>query len=214
LKNRIIVIPNGIDILKYDEIKNSVKNENSPVDGQYILTVARFYPRKNIPFLIKVFKKVTLKYPMIKLVLAGDGFEFDLCRKLVQKLGLNDRVVFTGFIDDRKLIIRYYRHCHIFCHPSHQETFGNVVLEAMAAEKPIIGIKKCAVPELITHEKTGLLAEPHNEMSLEKAFLRILEDEPLGKTLAHNARQEVETKFTTELMCKKYTKVIGSLRGI
>jgi glycosyltransferase involved in cell wall biosynthesis len=208
IDHKIVVIPNGIDLKTWDSV---VEKENqNPCDYPYILSVANFYPRKRIPLLIRAFRKVAIRDSDIKLILVGDGIEFERCRDLVGSLGLEDRVIFTGLIRDRQKIVAYFKHCHIFCHTSHQETFGNVLLEAMASSKPVVAINACAIPEIITADKTGLLVPPDDENALSEAMKKLSGDNSLCENLGRNAREAV-TGFSIERMQGEYAGVFKRL---
>jgi glycosyltransferase involved in cell wall biosynthesis len=170
--------------------------------------VAQFYPRKKIPLLIRAFSGVVREFSGIKLVLAGDGFEMNRCRTLSQKLHVENNIIFTGLIQDRNRIASLFKHCLVFCHSSHQEAFGNVIIEAMASTKPVVAINASAVPEIIRHNENGILVPPDDEHQLRNALIELIKNPGLRDSLAVNARKTAE-QYSIHTMINDYIRVFN-----
>jgi rhamnosyl/mannosyltransferase len=130
-------------------------------------------------------------------------------------LGVEDRVYFHGYIDDKKLR-EYYRSADLFVLPSVEssEAFGIVQLEAMAHGLPVINTDlPTGVPWVSRDRKTGLTVPPRDADALASAIQELLVDDELRESLGRNARQRVETKFTEARMLSQtldvYAEVIG-----
>jgi len=156
---------------KIDEIPNPVypsaliatpgeENKN----GKFtLLTVGRLCTQKNYVSLIKAFSRLLVKFPKWELVIIGDGGDKALLSGLVDKLQINEKVIFVPATNE---IFTYYSQSHIFCLPSQWEGFPNSLAEALAHGLPAVGFEKCAgVSDLITHKKNGLLAEGNGNVN-------------------------------------------------
>jgi len=117
--------------------------------GIRLLTVCRFYPRKNLPLLFRSLA-ILRRRGRYELRIVGDGPNDREWRALSVKLGLQDCVTFLGDVS-REQLAAEYAHADIFCFPSLQEGFGIVLLEAMAAGKPIAANDASAIPEVVPH---------------------------------------------------------------
>jgi len=133
-KREIHIIPNGIKLSRFSSnFSSSISKE----DTKNILFVGRLHPVKGLPFLIKAIKEVREKIPDIKLFLVGNGEDKKMLSDLTKDLGINDCVVFMGTIPHDK-ISAIMNQSDIFVLPSLSESFGLVLLEAMACGLPIV----------------------------------------------------------------------------
>jgi glycosyltransferase involved in cell wall biosynthesis len=193
IKAKIRVVPPGIDIKKFEY--NFSKNK-------YVLFVGRLGPEKNVSSLIRSFKFVSKG----KLLIIGGGKMEKELKKLVISEKLNKRVKFFGWIKNQKKI---YSNASVFVLPSKYESFGHVLLEAMACGLPCIAFKpdgkkiNTASEEIIDNGKTGFLVKNEKEMA-EKINL-LLSDEKLRKMMSKNSRKEAE-KYSWEECAKKILK--------
>src|SRR3989344_1138092 len=164
LSKNIQVIPNGIDIKKFENIK--VKKAPYPK----ILWVGRFDKVKRVEDLIKAIENVIEKIPNAKLTLVGYGYEEEKLKKLTKKLKLEGHVIFAGKkIDDD--LIREYKSSHLFILPSASEGQPITLLEAMACGLPIIATKTGGIPEIIKDNVNGLLVPPNGDNDLANAII-------------------------------------------
>ena len=150
---------NGIDDLF---IKHETKT--SRIDKSYkktinLLFVGRLVPYKGADILIEAISNLNLSIQeIIKLTIVGDGPEHKALKNQVRKLSLNDKVNFTGWVEQQETV-SYYRDSDIFCFPSVREFGGAVVLEAMANGLPCIVINNGGIAEYVT-EETGFKIDP------------------------------------------------------
>jgi glycosyltransferase involved in cell wall biosynthesis len=148
----------------------------------YVLYVGNFNPHKNIPRLIRAFGRLPGHVrSRHSLVLAGGYGEGrpELAR-LADSLGLTDRVIFSGRIDDADLPA-LYSDAAVYVTPSLEEGFGATVLEAMACAAPVITSKRAALPEVVGD--AGLLFNPEQEEELASVLSRVLSDSALADDL-------------------------------
>lgn len=137
--NRVVVISNGINLADYKRNKtkrNRIRDSLHIKPDEYVIGhVGRFSLYKNHKFLIEVFNMVLKQIPDSRLLLIGDGELRDEIESMVERLGIKDRIIFTGNIDN---VADYYQAMDIFLFPSIFEGFGYVALEAQATGIPCI----------------------------------------------------------------------------
>jgi glycosyltransferase involved in cell wall biosynthesis len=148
----------------------------------YVLSVCRAYPHKNLPGLLRAFRRLRdMGQKEVQLVLAGDrsGWGRGLDR-LTGELGLADAVVFTGYVSDRD-VNALYTAAAVFAFPSLAEGFGLPVLEAMACGTPVVASRFTAGPEVAG--PAGLIADPSDPEEFARALARVLGDARLREDL-------------------------------
>lgn len=131
-RDKISVIPNGVDLKKFCECSEKVPLEGDPA----ILYLGNLTRIKGIDVLFQAIAKLKSELPSIKLHLVGSGF-VNYFQLLVRKNGIEKSVVFHGRVSDF-MVPRYYRSADICVFPSRYEPFGIVILEAMASGTPIV----------------------------------------------------------------------------
>ena len=166
-----------------------------------VLSVCRFYPRKQLPLLVEAARQL----PDVEVRIVGNGPE---ARRLHR---LGPHITWLGDATPEQLAQEYNR-CHVFCLPSVQEGFGIVFLEAMAASKPIVAARAAAVPEVVRDGIDGLLVEPGDSSALAAALVRLRDDAALRANLSANAAVRVE-EFRRERVCRVFLEQITRVRG-
>jgi L-malate glycosyltransferase len=176
-------------------------------NDKVIIHVSNFRKVKRVPDVVRAFSLVRKHLPA-KLLLVGDGPEMTVVSRLVKELGLSDDVRFLGkqdkldelySISDVKLLL------------SEKESFGLVLLEAMACGVPCIGTTIGGIPEVIEDGKTGFLCELGNVEEAANKTLRILTDEHLHTYMANQAIQTVYQKFYSGQIVQQYEDIYFSL---
>ncbi|CAN5687465.1 glycosyltransferase family 4 protein [soil metagenome] len=183
------VIPNGIDIDRYSQ---EVEPFPWHSDGHpHILFVGRFNEaRKGFKYLLRAMPMIQQQFPGTRLTVVGPGdrskFQDLISRYLIRG------VDFVGEVSKDDLP-RYYASCDIFCAPSiHGESFGIVLLEAMATFKPVVASQIPGYAGVISHEKDGLLVEPRDSTAIALAVVRLLSDTSLRQSLSLSGRRTAE----------------------
>ena len=201
---KVRVVPLGTDLQRFDPAHFNQPEARSffglPHDKKIIGVLGRLDPGKGQEVLLRAIPEVAKHNPDVLLVIAGDetagepGYKAYL-EKLSREIGVDRHVKFLPFTDD---VPRLMAALDIFVLPSFSETFGLVVIEAMAMEKPVIATNAGGLPEIITDGKTGLLIEPRNVETVANAIEKILEDEKLRTSLAHAAREDALRRFSMD----------------
>lgn len=175
------IIPNGIDPQHFS---NQVAPLEKYRDGKLnILFVGRLEKRKGFKYLLGAYEQVKREFLQSRLIVVGP--QDRLSRKyqeLVAKRELKD-VVFAGYVSYDELP-RYYGSADVFCSPATgKESFGMVLLEAMAAGKPTIASDIEGYASLVSHGVDGLLVKPEDEQALASTLLQLLRDRSLRERM-------------------------------
>lgn len=145
------------------------------INGPYVLFIGTLEPRKNVPRLIQAFARLAQQFPDERLVIVGmKGWHYDEIFTLTSELGLNDKVRFTGFVDeaDKPAILRG---SDIFIYPSLYEGFGIPVLEALSCGVPTITSDRSSMPEIAGDG--ALIVDPTDVEQIYQAMRLLLSDE-------------------------------------
>lgn len=198
----------GIDTSNYSpELRNSAVHEKYGIDPSKLLLlyVGRLAPEKDIDILLSSYRILPQDVKnQVHLILVGDG-------PLMGKLNAIEYpdITCTGFLRGRELS-EMYASCDLFVFPSSTETFGNVVLEAMASGLPVVGVKAGGVKELIAHMKNGVLCEPRSVESFLEGINIMVRHNQLRMQMAHHARLyalERDWKSIFDMLMESYHTV-------
>jgi phosphatidylinositol alpha-mannosyltransferase len=182
-----------------------------------VLFVGRLDKRKGLKYLIKVYAQVKKAVPEARLLVVGaydkeDKAEFVL---YARKHRLRD-VRFIGHVPEEDLP-RYYRTCHVFCAPSTGfESFGIILLEAMAAGKPIVASDIAGYRGVLEDGKEGLLIPPEDERRLADALICLLKEPALRERMGHQG-QDKATDYSWQKVAQQileyYQELLERKRG-
>jgi phosphatidylinositol alpha-mannosyltransferase len=158
-------------------------------DGKLnILFVGRLEKRKGLSYLLDAFERIKEEMPDSRLIIVGPGTRLRRrYEKRVAKHGLKD-VVFVGFASYEELP-RYYQSADIFCAPATgSESFGIVLLEAMALSKPVVASNIEGYAGVVSDGVDGMLVPPKDSQSLARALTTLLNDESLRQKMGEQGR--------------------------
>ena len=208
-KKKVVKIYSGIDLKKFrppdEDDKNKVRNKwNIGENDAVIGFVSKLWDGKGHSTLIRAFKEVKKDVSEARLVIVGEGYlEYEL-RDLVDRLGIADSVVFTGFQYNVPEIISCF---DIAVLPSFFEGMGRVLLEAMAMEKPVIASRVGGIPDLVKDGINGLLITPGNIKELANSMKKLLYDKSLAADMGKQGLKSVTNSFSSEVMLKSISDV-------
>lgn len=203
------VIPNGIDL---EHFNPDIKPFEKYLDGKLnILFVGRLEKRKGVKYLIKAYNIVKEKYPDSRLIIIGPGRRFRRkYENMVNRKKLED-VVFLGNVPYEDLP-RYYKTADIFCAPAVSgESFGIVLLEAMAVGTPIVATNIDGYASVLTDGKEGLLVPPRNSRKLADALCRAMADKNLRFEMGARGiltSHEYDWKKVSQRVYEYYLKIL------
>jgi len=214
--DKIITIYNGLNVdnlkfLSEEEAKIfieskipafSAKLADSAGKKHSILigTVANLYRNKGLEYLILAAKKLKNKGLDWQFVIIGEGPERSKIENLIKKNNLENNMFLTGFISDAFECLKAF---NLFVLSSVKEGQPWTILEAMAAQMPIVATNIAGIPEMIENEKSGLLVEPADADALANAIEKMLTHPSLAHECAANAFEMVKTKFDLKEMLRK-----------
>jgi N-acetyl-alpha-D-glucosaminyl L-malate synthase BshA len=190
IEKDIKVVYNFIDGAKYDRAhQTECKRVGLASPEEKILThVSNFRPVKRTDDVIKIFNEIQKEVPS-KLLMVGDGPERLKAENLVNKFGLEDKVLFMGNSTEVEKILCY---SDVFLLPSETESFGLAALEAMAAGTAIISTNTGGLPEVNIHGETGYLSNLGDVDDMAKNAIKILKDEAILGQFKENAREHIK----------------------
>jgi phosphatidyl-myo-inositol alpha-mannosyltransferase len=182
------IIPNGTDFKRFSTPLPPIEKLR---DGKLnILFVGRAEKRKGLNFLLEAYPLIKREIPQSRLVIVGPETK-QKYEHIVKKLSLAD-VLFTGYVPNEALPA-YYQTCDVFCSPATGgESFGIVLLEAMAASKAIVASSIDGYASLINNGVEGLMVPPKDVVALANTIITLLKDEPKRHEMGIHGRQKAE----------------------
>lgn len=209
VKNKIAVMPSGIDIKKYNqsfssaELEKFKKQLGIAVSSKVLLYVGRITPEKNIDFLIKVVKKIVKIRKDVVLIMVGDGILLNSRKRLTRKLKLNQNIIWTGLQPYEKLPL-FYGIADLFLFPSRTDTQALVLYEALASGLPVVAIDSLASKAIIHNGKNGFIV-PENIFQFARIIMSNLS---FKKKKLINLKKEYSSGQTTYKTYELYQQVI------
>lgn len=165
---------------------NKIKNNKI-----WIGTIANLYKNKGLNYLIEAIPKI--KKFHLNLIIIGEGEERKNLENLIKEYRLEDSIYLIGEIEKASKFLKAF---DIFVLPSIKEGQPWVILEAMAAQIPIVAANIAGIPEMIEHEKSGLLVEPADAEILAQAIEKILTHPSLAQEMTDKALKDLKAKFS------------------
>lgn len=192
-EQEITVIPNGVVPEQYTMLPDNLRVQVDDMEA-VIFFIGRLVPEKGVYQLIQAMPAVIRAVPNARLYIGGRGPQQEILETLIAKLGIKDRIVFTGFLkpNHRNYL---YQQASVAVFPSIYEPFGIVALEAMATETPVIAGDTGGLAEIIKHEYNGLKVRPGDVEELSEAIIRVLKDRELSRALVQNAARELKEMY-------------------
>ncbi len=212
--------PSGIEVIpgapdpRFRPTTQSVRSDEALVSAglvprdRYLIYVGGLSPHKNLPRLLIAFSRLLDKN--LKLLIVGDfrdvfHTELPTIMSVVQRLGIIDRVIFSGFVPDEDLLYLYGRALALV-QPSLLEGFGLPTIEAMACGTPVIASHTGSLPEVIGN--AGLFFDPLEPVSIQEGLLTFLEDPALRDRLSVEA-QDRAAQFSWERSAQSLIKLVA-----
>lgn len=206
-RDKIEIISNGIDL---DPIRAA--EPFNLLGCPKILHVGRLAQIKGVDTLLKAFSIIIKNFPEAHLYLVGDGPERSNLEKLSDSLGIMGNTHFEGFIPPGKDVFRYYKSCDLFVMPSHKETFGITLLEAMASKIPVIVADIDGGPrELIKNGENGFLFPVGDYKILAEKIIEVFENKNLMEKFVSENYSLIEDRYTWRKIILKYMALFKTL---
>jgi len=165
--------------------------------GPIVGSVARLHEQKGLDVLVRAL----VLLPDVTVVLVGDGPERERLERLATELGVRDRLVITGWVENPR---DYLPSFDVFCAPSRFEGFPLAVTEALLARRPVVGSSVESIPEAVEHGSTGLIVPPDQPEALAEAISSLLRDRDQREAMGDRARGRALDRFTSSSMASSF----------
>lgn len=212
-QEKITVIHNGIDMDYFAERRvdvNYKKKFNINQNSQVIGTVGRFNEEKGQRYFIEAASEVIKVFPNAVFLIVGTGQDEKLLKEMVSSLGLQQHIIFAGFVHPEE-IRNAYSIMDIFVLPSLTEALGLVLLEAMAMGIPAIATNVLGVPDIIEDRKTGYLVSRADASAISKAVISLLSDKAHAESMGKTGQDFVREEFSVRKFVNRIEEVYNNL---
>ncbi|MBA3258277.1 MAG: glycosyltransferase [Gemmatimonadales bacterium] len=207
----IRLVFNGTDLRRFSPAESGNNSAADPGFGPRMIFACRqLFPRKGIRFLIQAVAQLKPRFPDIKLVLAGDGFERPELVKLAEQLNIGGDVTFLGWVPNTALP-PYYRAAAVSVIPSLEEGFGIPAAEAMGCEVPVVATDAGGLPEVVEHGVTGLVVPRGDAGALAGAIGSLLDDAELRRRMGHAGRERALRLFDWDRTAEQLEQIYGDI---
>jgi L-malate glycosyltransferase len=200
-KRKLTVIRAGIDLKAFNESKDEARAALGLSSKDRVVTiVARLYPEKNHQLLLAAFAQVYEHVADARLLIVGEGTEREAIEEEIKRLRLEERVSVLGV---RRDVARILAATDVFALSSMREGLPLVVLEAMAAARPVVATAVGDLPSVINDKESGFIVPPGDARALAATLIELLNDESLALRVGEAARASVQT-YGLEAMIGRY----------
>lgn len=211
-EDRVHVIPNGVDTLRFRPSANDrqgVRRElKVSLDAPLVGVVAALRPEKNLSLFLAAAARLSATVPTAQFLVVGDGPERATLEQSAKRLGLADRVHFLGTRSD---IPRLLAAVDIFSLTSHVEANPVSILEALSCEVPVVATRVGSVSETVLPGQTGFLVDPGDCQGLADRWRELLADPHGRRSMGEAGRILVETRWSLKGMISGYERLIQEI---
>lgn len=188
------ILPTGIPLAQFDADSHSDfrQRHHLPQDRPLALFVGRVAHEKNLHFLLEAMRHALALNPAIALVIAGEGPALNSLKKATVQLGIDKDVFFLGYLDRKEELPLCYAAADLFAFPSVTETQGLVLLEAMAAGLPVLGIPAMGAADILGPQR-GAVCAPHEAKGFGALMAELLADREQLAKLSTEGREFAQT---------------------
>jgi glycosyltransferase involved in cell wall biosynthesis len=202
---KIVSIQNGVDA---DLFSPGSRQLDTTV--KIVLGVGRFSEEKGFDILVNAWAKVISKEPNARLILVGEGQDMQALKDIAQQHGISRAISFEG---NRDNVLDYLIKANVYVLPSRNEGMSNSLLEAMSMGRACIASDIPANWSVITPEVDGLMFKKNNPDELADRIVELLQNPKLVEKLGANARDTIISRFSIEVIAKKYVQLYSQLVG-
>lgn len=201
LAKPIEVIPNFVDPYIFQRQPNLQFRQQFATPAEKIVChISNFRSLKRVPLIIDMFRQMAREVPA-KLILVGNGPDYQTCVDLVRREGLVQKVFFLDFVTD---VARVLSIADLFMLPSEMESFGLAAIEALSCEVPVVASSVGGLPEAVVDGETGYLRKPDDIDGMVGAAIKLLSNDSLRLRMGREGRRWVLTHFHVTQIVKRY----------
>ena len=209
INNRIVMIPNGINIEPYQRLpsRGEFEEKYPEIKGKkMILFLSRIHPKKGLDILAKSFSNIARRREDAILVITGPDEQAHKkqIESMIMSEGIPNKVIFTGMLTGKAKLAALSR-ADIFVLSSYSEGFSNAILEAIACGLPVVITNQCHFPEVKECE-AGLVIEPDVEQ-LNKSLEVLLDNSKLRIKMGNNGKKLIKERYTWDRIADKMIEV-------
>ncbi len=207
-KREIFIIPNGIDLQEYNKPLDPIAKYS---DGKFnLLFLGRLEERKGLIYALKSFRSIKEQNEHIRLIIAGDGDERTIAEEFIKLNNLRD-VEMLGFVSEQDKL-KLLKICDLYVAPAlFGESFGIVLLEAMAMGTPIAGFANQGYLNVLSDEQQKFFAHPGDSEGLTQCIIKLMTSKELLNSLSEHGHEIVkhyDWKIHTKTIEKIYSQLI------
>lgn len=204
VKNKMKLVYNGIAMPLYKNKDEARKELSLPRESFVIGTIAELHKNKGYEYLLQGFVSFAKNHPEALLVSIGGGEEKEHLEKYVREHNLEKQVRFLGFVKEAS---RFLPALDVFTLTSVKEGLPYVLIEAGYAGLPTVATSVGGIPEIITHEKEGLIVPPKNTQAISDALEYYFTHREVAKEYGEKLKEKVTREFSQEHMVAETKKV-------
>ena len=208
-KNKLVFIPNGIDTKKFSPGESKIKKKYP--NNQLIIYFGRLHYQKNVDILINSFKHIKNKMSESKLIIIGDGTDFNRLKKMSMEFG-ND-IIMTGYLADDNELIDYIRAADVVVFPSRGENASYTLLEAMGCCIPVISSDVGNARKLLSQNR-GILLEKYSEQELAEKCIYVLQNPSQAKAMAKKGHNYIVKHYSLEKITANLEELYKNISSI
>jgi L-malate glycosyltransferase len=194
---KISIVYSSVEAGRYQGVTGDGMREKLGITAfaPVLVNVAMLVGHKGQTYLLQALPQVLQAFPHAICVIVGEGELRASLETEAVRLGVQKNVLFTGYRDDP---LRCIAMADVFIMTSHMEGLCTSILDALSLGKPVVATRAGGMPEIIEHERNGLLAENRNPQSIAAQLIRILQDAPLRDRCIAVGRRTIAEKFSVE----------------
>jgi glycogen(starch) synthase len=213
--DKLVMVPNGVNTNVYENLQEQdfkpFRSAFALPEEKLVLFVGRLVYEKGAQVLINAIPRI-LEKVNAKFIIVGSGYMKEQLSSIVRSMGLEHKVLFTGFVDEETLL-RLQSCADVSVVPSLFEPFGIVALEAMAAKSPVVVSDTGGLSEIVDHDSTGVKVFPNNPESLAWGITKILLDDNFRNNIRQNAYRKIQEKYDWDKIAQRTKRIYEGVLG-
>ncbi|MFC2114653.1 glycosyltransferase family 4 protein [Bacteroidota bacterium] len=201
--SKLEVVHSGVDLSRFEgKTQTGILRKDFQISESELLigNVAALADHKDYYTFVNTAEVLTRQGINARFLIIGEGPLEDELKKYISSKNLSNKILFTGFRNDIPDILP---ELDVFLFTSKTEGLGTSILDAMACGVPVVSTNAGGIPEIVTHNENGLLADVGDSEQLSAAIIRLTRDTEFKKQIVINARHQLLNKFTKEEMARK-----------
>jgi glycosyltransferase involved in cell wall biosynthesis len=201
------IVPNVVDLARFTP---GTTEQDTRVSAPHVIVTRNLEAIYDIATALRAFRLILDRHPQARMTVAGSGPERDTLEQLARTLGIAERVVFAGRLDNER-IADLYRDGQLFLNPSRVDNTPISILEALASAVPVVSTDVGGIPYLVKHRDTALLVPVGDQSAMAGAALEILGDPNLSRRMTNAGRtlaQQYAWSTVRRTLLKLYQELI------